>query len=137
MKPAAVHYPLTVFYDASCPMCASEIQALKSRDAHDRLRLVDCSAAQFDDSVLAGLSIARGDLMTLLHVRDARGRWFIGVEAFEQAYRAAGLETLAGWWGSRKLRPILSRLYPWIARHRQLLSRLGCNALVRLALPKR
>lgn len=123
MKPAAVHYPLTVFYDASCPLCATEMQALKSRDAQGRLRLVDCSAADFDDSVLAGLAVTREDMMTLLHVRDAHGRWFVGVEAFEHAYRAAGLEGLAGWWGSRKLRPFLSRLYPWIARHRQLLSR--------------
>jgi predicted DCC family thiol-disulfide oxidoreductase YuxK len=136
MRPAP-HYPLTVFYDASCPMCAAEMHALKSSDARGRLRLVDCSAADFDHSVLAGLAITREDLMRLIHVRDARGRWFVGVEAFEHAYRAAGLETLAGWWGSRKLRPLLSRLYPWIARHRQLLSRLGCNALVRLALPKR
>lgn len=121
---SGVRYPLTVYYDASCPMCESQMQALKSRDTHDRLRLVDCSAAEFDDSVLAGLAIARKDLMTLLHVRDADGRWSAGVEAFEHAYRAVGRERLAGWWGSRKLRPLLNRLYPWIARHRQRLSRL-------------
>lgn len=121
---SGVRYPLTVYYDASCPMCASQMQALKSRDAHDRLRLVDCSTADFDDSVLSGLAVTREGLMTLLHVRDAHGRWFVGVEAFEQAYRAAGLETLAGWWGSRRLRPLLSRLYGWVARHRKLLSRL-------------
>jgi predicted DCC family thiol-disulfide oxidoreductase YuxK len=132
---AAVRFPLTIFYDASCPMCATEMRVLKSRDTQGRLNLVDCSAADFDESVLAGMPIRRRDLMTLIHARDARGRWFVGIEVFEIAYRAAGLETLAGVWGSRRLRPLLRRLYPWIARHRQVLSRLGFNRLVRLVLP--
>ncbi len=42
-------YPLTVFYDASCPMCASEMHALRDLDREGRLELVDCSAAQFSD----------------------------------------------------------------------------------------
>lgn len=130
-----MRFPLTIFYDASCPMCATEMHALKSRDADGRLILVDCSSPQFDESVLAGLPIRRGDLMTLIHARDAHGRWFTGIDVFEIAYRAAGLETLAGFWGNRKLRPLLSRAYPWIARHRQALSRLGFNRLVRLVLP--
>src|SRR5689334_935803 len=128
-------YPLTVFYDASCPMCASEMHALKARDALGRLELVDCSAADFDETVLAGTCIRREELMALIHARDAHGRWFVGVDVFEIAYRIAGLETLAGMWGSRKLRPALARIYPWIAKHRQLLSRLGVHSLVRLLLP--
>jgi predicted DCC family thiol-disulfide oxidoreductase YuxK len=130
-----MRFPLTIFYDASCPMCATEMHALKSRDADGRLILVDCSSPEFDESVLAGLPIRRGDLMTLIHARDAHGRWFVGIDVFEIAYRAAGLETLAGFWGNRKLRPLLSRVYPWVARHRQALSRLGFNRLVRLVLP--
>ena len=132
---AAARFPLTIFYDASCPMCAGEMQALKSRDAQGRLILVDCSTADFDESVLAGLALRRSDLMTLVHARDAHGRWFAGVEVFELAYRAAGLEGLAGLWGSRTLRPLLTRIYPWVARHRQMLSRLGFNRLVRRVLP--
>jgi predicted DCC family thiol-disulfide oxidoreductase YuxK len=128
-------YPLTVFYDASCPMCASEMHALKARDALGRLELVDCSAADFDETVLAGTCIRREELMALIHARDAHGRWFVGVDVFAIAYRIAGLETLAGVWGSRKLRPALVRIYPWIAKNRQLLSRLGVYSLVRLLLP--
>ena len=97
---------------------------LKSRDAEERLILVDCSADDFDESVLAGTPIRRSDLMTLIHARDAHGRWYAGVEVFEIAYRAAGLERLARMWGSRTLRPLLARLYPWIARNRRALSRL-------------
>lgn len=130
----AVRYPLTVFYDASCPMCASEMLALKARGADSRLELVDCSAPEFDESVLSGVGITRADLMARLHARDAHGRWVAGLDALEAAYRAAGLERAASLWGSRRLRPMLGRLYGWVARRRQLLSRLGLNAVVRRAL---
>ncbi len=119
-----MRYPLTIFYDASCRMCATEMEALKRRDVHGRLELVDCSAPDFDETVLAGLPLRREDLMTAIHARDAHGRWSSGVEVFELAYGAVGLDVLAGFWGSRALRPVLERVYPWIARHRQFLSRM-------------
>ena len=131
-----VRYPLTIFYDASCPMCASEMHALKRRDRDGRLALVDCSAPDFDEDALLGDGLRRRDLMGLIHARDAHGRWFVGVDAFEVVYRAAGLETAARVWGSPRWRPLLSRAYPWIARHRQPLSRLGFAALVRYIIPK-
>jgi predicted DCC family thiol-disulfide oxidoreductase YuxK len=127
----AIRYPLTVFYDASCPMCASEMQALKEHDREARLELVDCSARDFDDTVLAGTSITRADLMARLHARDAHGRWLVALDAIEAAYRVARLERAARFWGSRRLRPVLDPLYRWVARWRQALSRLGAAALVR------
>jgi predicted DCC family thiol-disulfide oxidoreductase YuxK len=130
-----IRYPLTVFYDASCPMCASEMHALKARDVNGELELVDCSGADFDETVLAGTCIRRQDLMTMIHARDAHGRWFVGVDVFELAYRLAGLNAIAGIWASPMLRPILVRLYPWIAKHRRWLSRVRLHKLVRLLLP--
>ena len=41
--------PLTVYYDKSCPMCATEMQVIRGLDWRGRLKLVDCSAADFDD----------------------------------------------------------------------------------------
>jgi predicted DCC family thiol-disulfide oxidoreductase YuxK len=41
-------YPLTIYYDASCPLCATEMHALKRNDAAGVLELVDCSAPEFD-----------------------------------------------------------------------------------------
>ena len=127
----APRYPLTIFYDASCPMCAGEMQALKARDGDGRLALVDCSAPDFDDDGLIGDGIRRSDLMELIHARDAHGRWFVGVDVFALAYDAAGLPAAARFWRSARLRPWLRRVYPWVARNRQMLSRLGMNALVR------
>jgi len=131
---APVQYPLTVFYDASCPMCASEMHAIKTLDRDGRIVLVDCSASGFDDSALAEGGYCRVDAMTLIHARDADGRWLIGIDVFQAAYRAAGLATIARFWGSRRLRPLLERIYPWVARHRQRLSGLGLNHLVRLVM---
>jgi predicted DCC family thiol-disulfide oxidoreductase YuxK len=127
----AIRYPLTVFYDASCPMCANEMHALKERDRDARLDLIDCSARDFDDAVLAGTGITGADLMTRIHARDAHGRWLVALDAIEAAYQAAGLERAARFWGSRRLRPVLDPLYRRVARSRQALSRLGAAALVR------
>jgi predicted DCC family thiol-disulfide oxidoreductase YuxK len=127
----AIRYPLTVFYDASCPMCANEMQALKGRDRDARLDLVDCSARDFDDTVLAGTGIMRADLMARLHARDAHGRWLVALDAIEAGYHAAGLERAAQVWGSHRLRPVLDPLYRCVARWRQTLSQLGAAAVVR------
>lgn len=133
---ASVRYPLTVFYDASCPMCASEMHALRDLDTRGRIELVDCSAPSFRDTLLRKEGVTREALMELIHARDANGRWLIGIDCFEAVYRAAGLERTARVWGSPKLRPVLSKIYPWIARHRQLLSRYGINAVIRRLIPK-
>ena len=130
-------YPLTVYYDASCPMCASEVHALRDLAGSGRLKLVDCSAPEFDDAGFIGEGLTRADFMRLMHVRDARGRWYVAIDAFEVLYRAAGLEGAARLWGHPRWRPLLERIYPWIARHRQLLSALGMNALVRTFIPRR
>jgi len=120
-----LRYPLTVFYDASCPLCATEMQALRARQHDGRLEFIDCSAADFDDSVLAGTGIAREDLMDRIHARDAHGRWLVGVDVLAAAYAAAGLGPIAAVLGRRSLRPLLTRAYSWIARNRRSLSRLA------------
>lgn len=122
-----IRYPLTVFYDASCPMCATEMHALRQRDCHGRLELVDCSAPDFDDTGFLAAGVHRQDLMTLIHAHDAYGRWLIGIDCFEAIYRAVGLDAASRVWGHPLLHPLLRRIYPWIARHRQRLSRLGLH----------
>lgn len=117
--------PLTVYYDASCPLCSSEMHALKARDTHGVLELSDCSAATFDDAACAREGVTREMMMKRIHARAQDGRWLSGLDVFEAAYRAAGFRFLARLAGSRRLRPLLDRLYPWIAANRNRLSRLG------------
>ena len=125
-----LRYPLTIFYDASCPLCATEMHALRELDKAGRIELVDCSAREFSDEGLRAEGITRDSLMRRIHARDAHGRWVAGMDAFEAVYRAAGLEAAAQLWSSPRWRPLFDRLYPWIARYRQLLSRLGLHHLV-------
>jgi predicted DCC family thiol-disulfide oxidoreductase YuxK len=130
----ALAYPLAVYYDASCPLCRTEIETLKARDVEDLLYLVDCSTG-----VIAFQDVTREDMMARIHARDATGRWLRGIDVFAAVYRAAGLRILARIYASPRLRPLLDRVYPWIADHRQLLSRLGLSRLfhfVPLAAPR-
>jgi predicted DCC family thiol-disulfide oxidoreductase YuxK len=120
-----LRYPLTVFYDASCPLCVREMEALRARDRQRRLELVDCSTPDFSDEGLRAEGITREKLMRLIHVRDAHGRWLVGVAGLEAAYRAVGRERAARFWGNRALHPLLRPLYAWGARHRRTLSRLA------------
>ena len=70
--------PLTVYYDKSCPMCATEMHVIQDLDWRGRLKLVDCSAPDFDDSAAAKEGVTREAMMTKLHARDPEGRWLIG-----------------------------------------------------------
>lgn len=119
---------LTIWYDAACPMCRAEMGALGRHAPAGSLRLVDCSPPDFHDADAAAAGYTRADFMRLIHARDEDGRWLVGVPVFERAYRLAGLEGMARLFGYRWLRPLWDRLYPWVARHRMAMSRLGLNA---------
>jgi predicted DCC family thiol-disulfide oxidoreductase YuxK len=122
-------YPITLYFDASCPLCLAEMTAIKRNDRHDRLRLVDCSRPGFCDADCEQAGIATHDLMRRLHARDAAGRWRIGVPAFSVAYGAIGVAGLAAFFDQPRLATVFARLYGWVADHRQGLSRLGLNGL--------
>lgn len=122
---------LTIWYDASCPLCATEMRALQRHAGEDALRLRDCSAPDFADGDVAAAGYAQADLMRLIHARDASGRWLRGVEVFERAYSLAGIESVARVFANRRLRPFWDRIYPWVARYRMLLSHLRLNAVYR------
>jgi predicted DCC family thiol-disulfide oxidoreductase YuxK len=122
-------YPLTVYFDASCRLCSSEIQAIKLHDTNGNLVLIDCSAADFDDGLFRVEGITREEMMESLHVRDSQGKWFKGVSSFELIYRTVGMPGMAGLWGGRLTRPLTEAVYPWIVSHRQSLSKLGLPIL--------
>ena len=122
-------YPLTVFFDASCGLCNSEMQAIKIQDTEQHLIFVDCSAASFDDASYRAESVTRKAMMECLHVRDNRGVWIKGVPAFELLYRTIGMPVMAICWGGGLTRPLMEHLYPWIARNRLALSRTGLPVL--------
>lgn len=114
------NYPLTIYYDASCPLCNGEMRNLMLRNADGLLQFVDASPADFT-SPLTG--IAREDLMNLLHARKANGEVVKGVEVFRLAYTAVGL----GWVTAPTSWPVLhwlaDKAYPLLARNRHRIPR--------------
>jgi predicted DCC family thiol-disulfide oxidoreductase YuxK len=127
--PGAPRYPLTLYYDDSCPLCRAEMQVIARSDAHGRIHLVDCSPPGFDDPDCRAAGIATAALMRRLHARDADGHWRVGVPAFAAAYTAIGVDGLGRFFSTPGLQPLLARLYGWLADHRQGLSRLGLSGL--------
>lgn len=117
-------YPLTLYYDGSCPLCSAEILNLQLRNADGRLRFVDCSPADFA-SPIPGTT--RADLMRQMHGLGARGQVLRAVDVFQAAYRAVGLPGVSRLLAHPLLRPLADRAYPWVARGRHRLPR----ALVR------
>lgn len=118
-------YPLTVFFDASCGLCHNEMQNIKIHDSQQHLNLIDCSAANFDDTPYRGEGVTRAAMMECLHVRNNLGEWIKGIAAFELLYRTAGMPAMAKFWGSRFTRPLMENIYPWIARNRQAITKTG------------
>ena len=125
-------FPLTVFFDASCALCCSEMQNIKLNDSNDQLVLVDCSAPDFDDAAYRGDGVTRDAMMRCLHAQDAQGKWLKGVAAFEVIYRAVGMTTIAKLWAHPLFRPLAERAYPLVVRHRYMISALGLHKLFNL-----
>ena len=124
--------PLTLYYDASCKLCSSEMQNIKLHDREDQLTLVDCSAPEFDDSPFLLEGITRQTMMNCLHARNDQGEWIKGVAAFEVIYRSVGMVSIAKLWGHPLTRPLAERAYPWVVRHRHFLSAIGLHKVFNL-----
>ena len=116
-----ITYPLTIYYDASCPLCRTEMHTIKETDFKNQLILVDCSKESFAEPAFCPAT--KEIMMERIHAVDATGCWIKGVDVFEAAYQAAGFHKLSRFWGSKTLRPILKKVYPMIADNRHWLSK--------------
>ena len=116
-----IQYPLTIYYDASCPLCAAEMHTIKETDFENKLILVDCSNDAFAEPAFCPSDKAA--MMARIHAVDAAGLWIKGVDVFEIAYKAGGFNKLGQFWGNKTLRPLLSWAYPLVADNRHWLSK--------------
>jgi len=104
------HQPeVEIFFDGDCPLCVREINFLKRRDRHQRVRFTDIADPTFDPSPI-GLSWDR--LMDRIHARLPDGRLVEGVEVFRRVYGAVGL----GWLLAPTRVPGLRQLADWAYR---------------------
>ncbi|WP_108445061.1 thiol-disulfide oxidoreductase DCC family protein [Halomonas denitrificans] len=112
--------PVTLFHDGHCPLCQREVAWLSRHPRRARVRLVDIQAPEFDAAALGSSFTA---MMGRLHVRDAAGDWYVGMDASRALYAVLGyrrlvwLSTLPGIGG------MMDAGYRWFARRRVRLGR--------------
>jgi predicted DCC family thiol-disulfide oxidoreductase YuxK len=118
-------FPLRVFYDGACAVCADEIEHYRRKDQAGRLVPVDISAADFDPQPYG---ITLSGFMFELHVIDREGTIYRGVDAFWAIWQAFPASPLFGLLGTLVTLPLLRPL-----------ARFGYRSFARLRpyLPKR
>jgi predicted DCC family thiol-disulfide oxidoreductase YuxK len=121
--------PLTVFYDAACPVCALEMDSLHRRDRCARLTLVDISAPGFD---ARRHGLEQQEMEAAIHALSADGTVLRGMDVLRAAYGAAGLGWLLRATRWPVLRPAFDAAYRAFARHRHAISR-ALGPLIRIA----
>jgi predicted DCC family thiol-disulfide oxidoreductase YuxK len=78
-------FPLQVFYDGACSVCAAEMDLYRQKEHAGRLVFVDISSPDFAPSPHG---IAMEALMREMHAIDHRQRIYRGVEAFWAIWHA-------------------------------------------------
>ena len=115
-------YPLRVFYDGSCIVCATEIEHYLRQDHDGRLVAVDISTLEFDPTPF---NISLDRFMYELHTVDCNGVVYRGVEAFQAIWSAFPASPLYGFLtrltGLPLINPIARLLYKCFARIRPYL----------------
>jgi predicted DCC family thiol-disulfide oxidoreductase YuxK len=114
------NYPLTLLYDADCPVCSLEMDHLRERNSRDLLRFVDISAPGFDPSAY-GASMQALDAE--IHGVLPDGSMLRGVPVLRLAYEAAGLGWVTRPTDWAPLRPMFDVAYRVFAKHRRPISR--------------
>ena len=105
--PETPRFPLRIFYDGACSVCATEVEHYGRSDHAGRLLLVDISAPEFDPTPLG---ISREALMYQMHAIDADGQIYRNVEAFWAIWQAFPAATLYGLLGRLVTQPLLHPL---------------------------
>ncbi|RNC71819.1 MAG: DUF393 domain-containing protein [Desulfuromonadales bacterium] len=123
--PAAPVFPLTVFYDGSCSVCAAEMELYRRKNHGGRLVFTDIGAPGFDP---APYGIGLDAFMAQMHAIDGAGRAYRGVEAFWAIWQAFPASSLYGLLGTLVMLPGVN-----------LLARFGYRGFARIRkyLPKR
>jgi predicted DCC family thiol-disulfide oxidoreductase YuxK len=103
----APRFPLRVFYDGSCIVCATEIEHYLRKDHGEKLVDVDISSPDFD---AASYQIPFADFMHQLHAIDQDGQVFTGVDSFWAIWQAFPTSTIFGLMGRIIQLPVVNQL---------------------------
>lgn len=128
-KNATERFPLTLLYDAGCPVCSLEMDHLRERCTDGSLCFVDITAPGFDS---AAWDTTQTELMARIHGVRPDGTHLLGLAALREAYAAAGLGHWLAPTGWRGLAGPADAAYERFARDRQRLSRLAAPLIARI-----
>jgi len=108
-------YPLTVYFDADCPICRREIDLMKIFNRRNHLEFIDFSASSY---LPAEHGLSPCDLGKVIHARWSDGTIITGVEVFREMWEAIGLGFLARFARRPTINKLLVKAYTWFARNR-------------------
>ncbi|HEX8596435.1 MAG TPA: DUF393 domain-containing protein [Pseudomonas sp.] len=114
-----IKWPLTLYLDGECPLCAREIKILRARALSNRVRFVDISDEAFDAK---SVGFTRAQMESSLHAKFDDGTWVTGLDATLWSWRAAGLGVWAAPLSWRLTRPLLNIGYRLFCRWRSHLA---------------
>lgn len=121
--PDSPAYPLQIFFDGSCPVCAAEMDVYRRKEHAGRLQFVDISLPGFDPTPYG---ITMEAFMHEMHAIDREHHVYRGVEAFRAIWQAFPASTWYGLLGALVTLPgvnLLARTAYWcFARIRKFLS---------------
>jgi len=124
-------FPLLVFFDGSCGVCATEMQLYRKKDHEGRLVFIDISTPGFDP---APYGLSHAEFMSQMHAIDREGTVFRAIEAFRAIWLAFPASSYYGALGTIIALPGISGLarigYALFARYRKYLPRRksDCNS---------
>lgn len=77
-------FPLKIFYDGNCRVCAREMAHYRRLSSDEKLVFIDISDPEFSP---AQFGRTREEFMAELHVIDAEGQLYRGVDAFRAIWQ--------------------------------------------------
>ena len=82
---------IEVFFDGGCPLCLREINFLRRRDRHGKIKFTDIDTPEFRPEFYGK---TYDELMAKIYGRLPDGTWITGVEVFRRLYSAIGFGPL-------------------------------------------
>ena len=120
--PSEPAYPLQIFFDGACPVCAAGMAVYRRKETTGRLHFIDISSSDFDPEPY-GITLEA--FMYEMHAIDRDNRVYRGVEAFLAIWQAFPASNLYGMLSALLKFPgvhLLARLAYWcFARSRRFL----------------
>lgn len=109
---------LTLFYDATCPLCVREMRSLQSHDTEKHIKLVDIFSPEF----AAYPDIDPKAASDRLHAYDADGNLLLGLDVTHRAWSLVGKPYLYAFTRWPIMKPVCDWAYLKFAKNRYHIS---------------